>query len=145
MNVTRLHDATGSHIEPGFDQTWSEETKLRWHAAVVAHDTGLVIEVHPHPGTRRTSYGINIGEINKGGLTSISAGPYQEAWLALSNISHGAEAVIARVRQVHYPVEYRGRTICAACSSFYGGSCDNDPCLIGECRTLKVVGAGEAP
>jgi hypothetical protein len=96
VNVTRVEDATGTHIEPPLDQTWDEETKLRWQAAVVAHDTGLTIGLHPHHPTHgRTQYGITIGEINKGGQTSLSMRPYYDAWDALTHISIGAKAALA--------------------------------------------------
>ncbi|MFE9124997.1 hypothetical protein ACFYOF_06175 [Streptomyces sp. NPDC007148] len=93
VGVTRVHTDTGSHIEPELDEAWDEETKLRWHAAVVAHDTGLTIEVHPHTeSASRTQYGINIGSIREGGQTSLAARPYYAAWNALTHISIGAEA-----------------------------------------------------
>jgi hypothetical protein len=95
MSVTRVRTDTGSHIEPELDETWDEVTKLRWNAAVVAHDTGLAVEIHPHAGPGGHAwYSITIGEINKGGQTSLSAGPYAEAWRALIHISDGAEAVL---------------------------------------------------
>ncbi|MGW1015591.1 hypothetical protein [Streptomyces niveus] len=50
-----------------------------------------------------------------------------------------AEA-IARVRQLHRPVEYRGRgTICAACSGWDGSTTDNSPCGYEHCPTLLAL------
>jgi hypothetical protein len=145
MTVRRVHDDTGTHIEPEFDQTWDEETKLRWHAAVVAHDTGLAIRVHPHTDSfGRTQYGLNIGEINQGGQTSLCMRPYYDAWDALSHISIGARAVGDRIRQIHRPADYRGLTICVACSAYDGISCDNSPCGYEYCPTIKALGP-EAP
>ncbi|GGW98566.1 hypothetical protein [Streptomyces chartreusis] len=94
MTVRRVEDATGSRIEPDFDQTWDEETKLRWKTALTAHDTGLVIALYPHPTPGRpTQYGVTIGEVNKGGQQSLSLGRYFDAWDALTLIGIGAEAV----------------------------------------------------
>jgi hypothetical protein len=94
MHVVRVQDDTGTHIEPALDQTWDEVTKLRWHAAVVAHDTGLRIELHPHLGEDgHYQYGVNIGEIDGGGLSSFNVGAYLDAWYALTHISIGAESV----------------------------------------------------
>lgn len=94
MDVTRVQDDNGTHIEPPLDQAWDEVTKLRWHAAVVAHDIGLTVDLHPHLSSNgRYHYGITLGEINKGGQTSISGGTYHQAWHALTLISIGAEAV----------------------------------------------------
>ncbi|MGW0780334.1 hypothetical protein [Streptomyces sp. NPDC002913] len=41
MIVTRVHEVSGSHIQPPLDQAWDELTRLAWKAAVVALDTGL--------------------------------------------------------------------------------------------------------
>ncbi|MFE8961727.1 hypothetical protein [Streptomyces iakyrus] len=92
--MTRVEDAIGRHIEPAFDSSWDEQTKLRWKAALVAHDTGLTIRLHPHGGPGgHIHYGLTIGEINEGGQSSLSVGPYPHAWDALTYISIGAEAV----------------------------------------------------
>lgn len=146
MKVTRVKDATGTHIKPPLDQTWDEETKLRWHAAVVAHDTGLTVGLHPHADALgRTWYGITIGEIDKGGQSSLAGGPYRDAWDLLSHVSIGAQAVIARVRQLHRPVDYYGLTICAECSAWDGSTTDNSPCDYEHCPTLKAIAGQEAP
>jgi hypothetical protein len=58
----------------------------------------------------------------------------QEALLALRS-----------VRELHRPVDYRGVTICATCSGYADGSCDNGPCRYEDCPTLKAIGGGEAP
>lgn len=100
MNVTRVTDATGSHIEPVLDQAWSEETKLEWHASVVAHDTGLHIELHPfHRPGKAAQYGMNVGNFREGGLTSIAARPFADAWDFLVAVSIGAQALL---RQQQY-------------------------------------------
>jgi hypothetical protein len=86
-------------------------------------------------------YGLTVGEINNGGQTSLASRPYDDAWDALLRISTGAEAVIARVRQLHRPVEHRGVLICAACSGWDGSTTDNSPCGYEHCPTLKLLGA----
>lgn len=87
--VTRIHTERGSHIEPELDTGWTEAEKLAWHAAVIAHDTGLTIRLHdeaftingePVPGM----YGINVGS------HSLSAYTYREAWTFLNGVDTGA-------------------------------------------------------
>lgn len=136
MNVTRVKTATGDRIEPPCDEAWDEETKLRWHAAVVAHDTGLKVEIYQGSAGDRP-YGI---------LTSRnSCAPYdsQGAWHLLNGISVGASEVAARVRQLHRPVEHGGQTICAECSAYGGQSTDNAP-IAHPCATIQAIG-GEQP
>ncbi|MBI0293317.1 hypothetical protein JBE04_02080 [Streptomyces sp. PRKS01-29] len=94
LTVTRTHDATGSHIEPPLDQSWDEPTKLAWHAAVIAHDTGITVQVHHHSNDR---YGICIGDMSAGGQTIVGGHTYQSAWEFVGAVGIGAEAVI-RVR-----------------------------------------------
>lgn len=76
--VTRVHTDTGCHVEPALDPEWDDLTKLRWHAAVTAHDTGLPVtvregglatrgadgELRPVPGT----YSISVGATSSGGF-----------------------------------------------------------------------------
>ncbi|MFC8278454.1 hypothetical protein ACFUJR_39305, partial [Streptomyces sp. NPDC057271] len=85
MNVTRVHTQRGSHIEPPLDPNWDNLTKLRWHAAVVAHETGLTVEVEPQP--EASDYSVTIV-----GSSSAAAYTYREAWVYLSGIGvgHGA-------------------------------------------------------
>lgn len=90
MIVTRVHDARGSHIEPPFDECWSDGIKLTWMAAVVTHDTGLPVTIHggarldregrPIPGW----YSVNVG------ACSIAAYNFREAWVYLTGVSTGA-------------------------------------------------------
>ncbi|MFJ2717441.1 hypothetical protein [Streptomyces sp. NPDC087437] len=89
MQVTRVHDANGSHIEPPLDSSWGQAHKLQWQAAVVAHDTGLTIRLHPFVDPLgRVEYGITVGHI------SLRTLPYAHAWEALSFISTGAKALL---------------------------------------------------
>lgn len=82
--VTRVDNGHGSHIEPPLEQTWTDGFKLAWHAAVVAHDTGLRIRLH---ATDRGTYCINVGR------HSLGDQPYHHAWHTLADISVGADAM----------------------------------------------------
>ncbi|MFF6847127.1 hypothetical protein [Streptomyces antimycoticus] len=87
--VTRIHDATGSHIEPPLDPAWDDDTKLAWHAAVIAHDTGIIIDV------RDSEYTID-GKPVHGyydlivGSSSIGPLSFWPAWDYLNGVSTGA-------------------------------------------------------
>ena len=52
-------------------------------------------------------------------------------WIDIEDCRAIAEAVLKlshqRVRDLHAPVDYRGRPICGHCSGHGGGSCDNGP------------------
>ncbi|MER5843703.1 hypothetical protein ABT099_26110 [Streptomyces prasinus] len=50
-------------------------------------------------------------------------------------------AAIARVRNLHRPVEHRGQTICWECSAydFPGLTTDNAPVTYDQCHTLKAL------
>ncbi len=41
MNVTRVNHGGGSHVEPPFDESWNDLTKLEWATAVSLADAGL--------------------------------------------------------------------------------------------------------
>jgi hypothetical protein len=57
------------------------------------------------------------------------------------------EAVLERIRQLHRPVDYRGQTICAECSSLdpNGDSTDNPPVPHDQCATLKALQPPKEP
>lgn len=93
----RIHTDRGSHIEPPLDPSWDDLTKLRWHAGVVAADTGLRVEVRdgaaldaktlrPRPGC----YSVNVGG------SSAAAYSFHEAWTYLSGVSTGVRQVRRR-------------------------------------------------
>lgn len=101
--VIRVHDARGSRIEPPCEDGWDQATKLAWHAAVVALDTGLPITVTTG-GLRRKNarrwwrprprwhdvpdmYGVRIG------TASISPVTFAGAWDLLNGICLGVRAV----------------------------------------------------
>jgi hypothetical protein len=97
MVVTRVHDDTGSSIEPPLDEAWDDLTQLRWHAAVVAHDTGLRVTVNPGGEQRKVgeewvavpgTYGISVGR------TSAAAFNYAAAWTYLNGVSTGAREAV---------------------------------------------------
>ncbi|MFF3730423.1 hypothetical protein ACFYXM_08920 [Streptomyces sp. NPDC002476] len=48
------------------------------------------------------------------------------------------EAALARVRDLHAPVDHRGRTICADCSGYGLGSTDNVPVPY-PCSTVRAL------
>jgi hypothetical protein len=90
--VRRIRTETGSHIEPELDPAWDEATKLAWHAAVTAHDTGLAIKLHDEALIRHGKnvsgyYAINVGR------HSCSAFTYQDAWSYLNGVSVGANGM----------------------------------------------------
>jgi hypothetical protein len=89
--VVRVQDPTGDHIEPPLDEGWDAFTKLRWKAAVTAHDTGLTVDVeegalrddsgNPVPGW----YGIGVGR------SGAAAFDFHSAWTYLNGVSAGAQ------------------------------------------------------
>ncbi|TXS40091.1 hypothetical protein [Streptomyces sp. OR43] len=60
--------------------------------------------------------------------------------LDLAELAASATAAVHRVRDLHRPVEYRGRTICAECSAYDGhDSCDSPPISHDQCATLRAL------
>jgi hypothetical protein len=55
-----------------------------------------------------------------------------------------ARALTDRVRDLHRPVEHRGRIICVECSAWADGSTDNPP-VEHPCNTIKALDGQEAP
>ena len=87
--VRRIHTDTGSHIEPPLDEHASEFDRLRWHAAVVEHDTGIHVAVNQQPkGSlwERSLFGFNVGG------SSIAAYDFRSAWTFLTGVRVGASA-----------------------------------------------------
>ena len=97
-DVTRVQDGRSSLVEPPLDPEWDEPTKLAWHAAVIAHDTGLNITVsdeawtdgqgRPQPG----HYAITVYRPDGGPVSSASAFPCRDAWTYLNGIEVGVRA-----------------------------------------------------
>lgn len=83
MVVRRVSNGSGSHVEPPCDDRWSDLDRLRWHAAVVALDTGLRVRVEP--GSERGRFTIYVGSA---GVAPLSFGT---AWAYLSGVSLGAD------------------------------------------------------
>lgn len=53
----------------------------------------------------------------------------------------GFSEALARVRNLHRPVEYRGQTICWECSAYdiLGKTTDNAPCAYDQCSTIQAL------
>lgn len=84
MNVTRVHDDRGSHIEPALDPTWPVLTMLEWLAAVAEVDSGLRVQVYesaPH------LYAITVGGNSSSGRSG------SLAWEYLTGVIVGAQEV----------------------------------------------------
>ncbi|MFD3740461.1 hypothetical protein [Streptomyces sp. NPDC058629] len=62
--------------------------------------------------------------------------------LDLADIAASHSAAIQRVRDLHRPVEHRGRTICVECSAWGNGSTDNPP-TVHPCATINALGSQE--
>jgi len=99
MSVQRVSDARGSHIEPALDPEWDNLTKLQWHAAVIAVDTGYEIWVRPgdtsilRDGVWETiadQYNVTIkaGEA----WSDCGAGNFGQTWSFLEGVRAGARA-----------------------------------------------------
>lgn len=80
--VTRVKTSSGSHIEPGLVESWTDAQKLAWHAAVVAADSGLAITVS------QAGHLFSVGSpgVSRNGIL------YRDAWTLLNGINAGAEA-----------------------------------------------------
>lgn len=97
MEVRRIADGSGSHIEPPLEQSWSDLEKLRWHAGVVLADTGVRVGVTTNSASHknwrgdwvidRDMYSLNVGR------ASYSAYRYDDAWTFIIGVSAGAEAL----------------------------------------------------
>ncbi|MFJ6487121.1 hypothetical protein [Streptomyces californicus] len=59
--------------------------------------------------------------------------------LDLADIAASYSAAIQRVRDLHRPVEHRGRAICVECSGWADGSTDSSPAAH-PCATIKALG-----
>ncbi len=90
-------DGTVSHIEPRWDETWSNLEKLRWSAAVVRVDTGLHLEVDPcivrHKPSRFSPWiDLEAFSVRARSGASVHTGmDFQSAWDFLSGCAFGAE------------------------------------------------------
>ena len=95
MKVRRIHHASGSRIEPPLDQSWSDLEKLRWHAAVIEHDTGAPVRIDTArywigAVLQRGFYDITLGGTNIGPLS------YNAAWDYLNGIAIGARYAVRK-------------------------------------------------
>lgn len=106
IEVIRVNDAAGSHVQPPFRDHWDEPTKLAWQASVVAHDTGLDITVRasntsrrpprrwwrPRPQWRQV-HGMYTLQVGTSVITPLT---FAAAWDLLTGISVGATRTRAR-------------------------------------------------
>lgn len=98
--VQRIHTDGGSHVEPALDPDWPPLERLRWHAAVVAFDTGLGVRIEPSKASRTVNgvtYDIpNLYSVMLSGpamSSSTSGMDYDRAWTYLNGVSGGAAAL----------------------------------------------------
>lgn len=90
--VIRVQEEFGSRVEPPFDKSWDDLTKLRWHAAVTAYDSGLDVRVEIAV-VRRREFGrwIDVtGMFNvRCGGTSVGPNTYHAAVDVMTGIGIG--------------------------------------------------------
>lgn len=79
--ITRVQDGRIDLVEPPLDPNWTEAEKLAWHAATVAHDTCLHIQVREDTPGR---YALIVGHVGT------SAMPMRDAWSYLNGIRAAA-------------------------------------------------------
>lgn len=92
MNVTRIHDQTGTHIEPPLGQSWPEARKLEWQAAVTSTDTGLDVQVH-EANVHRDGRPIGgLYQVRIAGSTTIAGLGFTETWAYLIGVAAGVLA-----------------------------------------------------
>lgn len=95
MTVRRVGTEHGSHVEPPLEQSWSNLDKLRWHAALVEHETGITVRVVTGALSAKPlgrwrvvpdSYSFRVGH------GQIGSFDYREAWTYLNGVADGAKA-----------------------------------------------------
>lgn len=96
IDVSRVPERGGSRIEPPLDPDWDDETRLRWHAAVTAVDSGLEIQLY-RGGLYRDGEPVPDVWAVTVGRHSHSAMNYQHLWTFLNGVTTGAQAA----RQEH--------------------------------------------
>jgi hypothetical protein len=93
------NDVTGHRVNPPYDESWDEITKLRWFAALIGHRTGVQVRVaqrtkvkevdsNTGPGTDRFftfTYQISTQRME---YTDTPA-PYDVTWAWLSGLEAG--------------------------------------------------------
>jgi hypothetical protein len=96
MKVTRNQD--GSH-SPAYDEDWPEVTRLEWHAAVIALETGLRIDVEctrnlpagvrvrDYPDARQDIFRISVKGTWAMGITDPVE--FKDAWNFLDGVKVG--------------------------------------------------------
>lgn len=92
MTVARVQHECGSHIEPELDPDWDYETKLRWHAAVTAVDTGLPVRLYRGGSYRDGKPEPNVWAVTVGRFSHSAMG-FRPLWTFLNGVTTGAQAV----------------------------------------------------
>jgi hypothetical protein len=99
--VRMVKTADGSTPEPGLEQSWTPLEKLRWHAALVEHETGVAVRVgraeYSVGGTPQHGF-FNISLSYTNGAWSSGPHSFRGAWDYLNGVSAGAEAVLRNQR-----------------------------------------------
>jgi hypothetical protein len=99
----------------------------------VVHATSNASEAERARAAQRAETAERDARIYRGRLDRLTDG-YAEQFSRIA----ATEGATARVRDLHRPVDY-GTRICAECSGYYNGSCDNSPCRYEDCRTLAAL------
>lgn len=81
MNVRRVHDDAGSHIEPECQPHWSDLRKLQWHAAVAMLTVPFEIKVLEFP----ENFNLIISN-GHGRMSSMSVGTFDRCWAIITGL-----------------------------------------------------------
>lgn len=96
MEVRRIQDGNTSLVEPALNAAWDEYNKLLWKAAVIKHDTGLIVEI------KRDQLYANEFCIQT--ITSYhNAGDFNSTWRYLNGMQDGAEVMRRQIRDFLFP------------------------------------------
>ncbi|GAA3223132.1 hypothetical protein [Actinocorallia longicatena] len=114
--VRRVHTEHGFHFEPPCPDSEPESVRLAWHAAVVAHETGLSIRLYdeamrpeqPSPGY----YSMAVGSSGMSPMT------FSRAWNFLSGVEVGAQHATAVVDVLAQFRDYLDRDFRQWCSPY---------------------------
>lgn len=101
MEVRRIYPDGpygGSHVEPPFNESWTEREKIDWHAAITEFDSGIEVVVSTGGSSRRVlgklrPIGGVYGFILGGGVMATSERPYLDCCTFLHGLSVGANLV----------------------------------------------------
>jgi hypothetical protein len=96
--VQRIRTDHGSHVEPPFDESWSDLEKLRWKTAIAELDGGLgvgTLKVSEAPQEERKkrfvmSYRYPVFYQLSYGYGSMGIYTYDQMWVLLTGVLLGA-------------------------------------------------------